>query len=217
MRYQLSNSTVMECSICLELINNDVNKIVTECGHHYHANCLLKHTHMNGYGCPLCRSDMVETESQNDDEEDDDDDYEDDYDDDQMEEIEQIEREEYVLRGFRYMYSQIGEEMYEEPDSEEYENRHNTVSSNMEEFQKKAQERTRKIMERVSNIEKLTYEELIMAALYNINDEPFQEEMSLEHSDKHVMSVLKVEGILKKVSKMIQEEEGSLPNPLLED
>ena len=53
--------TCSECPICFDIIKNNNNYIVTECGHHFHANCLLKSVSMNNHCCPMCRAPMVET------------------------------------------------------------------------------------------------------------------------------------------------------------
>jgi hypothetical protein len=57
---------VMECPICYENIEGVINSITTECGHKFHANCLMKNVLFNGFGCPCCRTKMVEQEETND-------------------------------------------------------------------------------------------------------------------------------------------------------
>ena len=213
MRYQLTNSAIMECSICMEQINNQVNKIVTECGHTFHATCLLKNTSINGYGCPMCRSTMVE-EYENDDDDEDDDDDDMSYSSDDIREEDFLEEEEYYLRGFRYLFRDAGLDMYEDPDAEEYENYHSNVSTKEEEFQTTAENRTNKIMQHVKKLKTLTYEELIMAALCNVDDSDFQFNTNFHASDKHLFSVRKVEAVLKKVNLTIQQEEGVLIHPV---
>jgi hypothetical protein len=47
-----------ECAICISSIG-DKNKVVTDCGHTFHASCLMQHISYNGYGCPCCRTMMV--------------------------------------------------------------------------------------------------------------------------------------------------------------
>ena len=55
------------CPICYEAMDfvSYTNIISTECGHKFHCACLLKHTSINGYGCPCCRTQMVETDHPN--------------------------------------------------------------------------------------------------------------------------------------------------------
>ena len=54
----------MECSICLEIINDNDKKILS-CNHSFHANCYLKCVKTNNYNsfikCPLCREINVDT------------------------------------------------------------------------------------------------------------------------------------------------------------
>ena len=50
------------CPICYEaLCINGTNVLQTECKHSFHTNCLLKHTSINGYNCPYCRHNLVES------------------------------------------------------------------------------------------------------------------------------------------------------------
>jgi hypothetical protein len=71
----------MECPICMENIELTKNCVTTECGHAFHTNCLMKNVVFNGFGCPFCRTEMVEDVSDEseyeDDEEEDVDDEED--------------------------------------------------------------------------------------------------------------------------------------------
>lgn len=47
----------MSCSICLEDIGETEDKHTLDCGHIFHATCLLKWTfHGNGRSCPTCRA-----------------------------------------------------------------------------------------------------------------------------------------------------------------
>jgi len=53
-----------ECPICFEPIG-DKNNITTECGHKFHANCLMTNISCNGFSCPCCRAVMIEKEQNN--------------------------------------------------------------------------------------------------------------------------------------------------------
>ena len=55
-----TNTNTNECSICLHIIESETNKVTTECGHMFHTNCLMKNISHNGFGCPYCRSKMIE-------------------------------------------------------------------------------------------------------------------------------------------------------------
>ena len=48
-----------ECPICFDCIG-EKNNITTECGHKFHASCLMTNASRNGFGCPCCRAVMVE-------------------------------------------------------------------------------------------------------------------------------------------------------------
>lgn len=63
-------TTISECPICFETIGAN-NQTITECGHVFHTNCLMKNVMHNGFGCPYCRAKMCEEpEEPQDDEED---------------------------------------------------------------------------------------------------------------------------------------------------
>lgn len=69
-----------ECAICFDEIDIHVNCITTECNHRFHSRCFLTNASRNGFGCPMCRSELVEEIEDSDSEAsyDDDDDDEDD-------------------------------------------------------------------------------------------------------------------------------------------
>ncbi len=50
-----------ECPICFEVMENDNNKIKTECGHEFHSNCFLTNVAHNGFNCPCCRKELART------------------------------------------------------------------------------------------------------------------------------------------------------------
>ena len=94
-----------ECPICMDPIEGAKNCVTTECGHTFHANCLMTSIVHNGFGCPYCRTAMAKVPEEEDD--DDDDDFEGDnngiIDDD-------------ALRGFRFFMSSLSNEAHEEQD-----------------------------------------------------------------------------------------------------
>ena len=101
-----------ECPICMDPIEGDKNKVVTECGHCFHTNCLMTSVVHNGFGCPYCRTAMAQ-EPEDEEEsvyEIDDEEQEELYDDD-------------VLRGFRLFMANIEDEEHDEDDivQEQYE------------------------------------------------------------------------------------------------
>jgi hypothetical protein len=69
-KMSLTNEPV-DCPICFECIG-EKNNITTECGHQFHASCLMTNVSRNGFGCPCCRTAMAETPEEDDDTDDDD-------------------------------------------------------------------------------------------------------------------------------------------------
>jgi hypothetical protein len=60
----------MDCPICFECIEGEKNKVVTDCGHTFHTNCLMKNIAHNGFDCPYCRfvmADVPESDADSDD------------------------------------------------------------------------------------------------------------------------------------------------------
>ena len=50
----------LECPICLcSIKNKKTDFVATNCGHCFHASCLMRHVDMNGFSCPYCRNNMV--------------------------------------------------------------------------------------------------------------------------------------------------------------
>ena len=92
----------LECVICMEAIKGLKNSIVTECGHTFHANCLMKNVAHNGFDCPCCRAVMAE-QLEEDLDEDDEEEYED-----------EDEDEEYILRGMRWLFQRANNGVVDE-------------------------------------------------------------------------------------------------------
>lgn len=81
----------IDCPICLDAIQVGINCVTTECGHSFHANCLMQNVAHNGFGCPYCRTAMaVEPEE--------------DTDTDCEDEVEEM-FDDYALRGFRLFWN----------------------------------------------------------------------------------------------------------------
>lgn len=96
----------MDCPICLDPIESNVNCMTTECGHCFHASCILKHVSMTKGGCPMCRAVMVENvEMGDDDEEDLESDDESTYISDDFRSDESV-QEDHMLRGVRWLFQQ---------------------------------------------------------------------------------------------------------------
>lgn len=50
----------MDCPICMDNVDSTKNCVITECGHCFHTSCLMQNITHNGFGCPYCRTAMVE-------------------------------------------------------------------------------------------------------------------------------------------------------------
>lgn len=107
----MSTEQVNECPICMDCIELNKNCVTTECGHHFHASCLMTSIAHNGFGCPYCRAKMADEPE-----------------DDESSEYESVNEEDVVdpledndmLRGFRFFFNNI--EGYEhDPDDVEEE------------------------------------------------------------------------------------------------
>lgn len=69
----MSFAFATECPICMDTFYEEKNTMITECGHKFHANCLMKHVSHNGFGCPYCRTKMIKNSEDDNEAEDDDD------------------------------------------------------------------------------------------------------------------------------------------------
>ncbi len=100
-----------ECPICMDPIEGNKNCVTTECGHIFHAKCLMTSVAHNGFGCPYCRTAMAEAPLDDDDE--DDEDYQDDDDEDDEDDDDD------ALRGLRLFTNNLNGEEHDENDIEE--------------------------------------------------------------------------------------------------
>ena len=96
----------------MDQIEEDRNKVVTECGHCFHTSCLMKNVAHNGFSCPYCRDAMAEEPEDNN--------TDDEYDEFSMdEEDEEPDYTDNVLRGARWLFQRAeGEELDDDEDSD---------------------------------------------------------------------------------------------------
>jgi hypothetical protein len=59
-------SAQIDCPICMDVIEVSRNCVTTECGHCFHASCLMQSVAHNGFGCPYCRTAMAEVPAEED-------------------------------------------------------------------------------------------------------------------------------------------------------
>jgi hypothetical protein len=61
----------LECPICMDTVDRKINCVITECGHAFHSRCLLTNVLHNGFGCPYCRSVLIDSKLLEEEDEDD--------------------------------------------------------------------------------------------------------------------------------------------------
>jgi len=102
---------IIECCICMEQIEEDKNKIITECKHIFHTSCLMTNVAHNGFCCPFCRTAMAEVPAEDSDDE---------FEDYEEEEEDVPNYNNHVLRGSRWLFQRAeGEEVDESDESED--------------------------------------------------------------------------------------------------
>lgn len=100
-------SEQIDCPICMDCIETtNKNCVTTQCGHCFHANCLMQSVAHNGFGCPYCRTAMAEAPQE---------DEETIWSDEEEEEI----FDEDALRGFRFFWNNLNDVSHDEADEEE--------------------------------------------------------------------------------------------------
>jgi hypothetical protein len=114
-KMSFTNEEQIDCPICFDQIR-EKNNINTECGHKFHASCLMTNISRNGFNCPCCRFVMAEEID-----EDDETLIEDQSDSDDSEEEEELYTDD-ALRGLRLFSNRLeGEENTQEDIVAEYE------------------------------------------------------------------------------------------------
>ena len=106
---KMSCCEAVDCPICMEQIEGTRNVVTTECGHCFHARCLMTSVAHNGFGCPYCRTimaDQPEEEASTIYEGEDD------------EDVEDFEDDEDALRGLRFFMNNLNGVEHDEEDVE---------------------------------------------------------------------------------------------------
>ena len=98
-------SAQIDCPICMDCIETSKNCVTTECGHCFHASCLMTSVAHNGFGCPYCRAKMAEEPEE---------DEETIYTEEEEEEEEMF--DDYALRGFRFFFDNLNGEPHSDED-----------------------------------------------------------------------------------------------------
>jgi len=103
------SAAIVECPICMDPIDTTRNCTTTECGHCFHAKCLMTSVAHNGFNCPYCRTRMADEVAEEEDE----------YDDYENDSVEDEQYDDYALRGLRFFTNNLDGEEHDEEDVEE--------------------------------------------------------------------------------------------------
>ena len=161
----------MDCPICMDVIEMNKNCITTECGHCFHASCLMTSIAHNGFGCPYCRTAMAEVRNArghhnvidyDEDDEDNDDMFQDD--EDEM-------FDNYALRGFRFFWNNINEEEIDEEDEADEEQEDEWADFEQQDPPQDENVPTPQYVADKLKRQGVTYDELVHLLLYKDHDE----------------------------------------------
>jgi hypothetical protein len=153
----------------------NINCITTECGHQFHASCLLKNAAHNGFACPYCRSTLAEEP------EDDDDD-----DEDTISNISEIEDglyDDHALRGMRWLFQQANSEPLDEEEDEDEEDQ--------EALEEQVPVPTAAYLTQKLSAQGITMEDLVKCMLY-MNHEEYEEYESFEAKEGEMFGKFRI-------------------------
>jgi hypothetical protein len=162
----------------MEEIQENKNKIITECGHVFHTSCLMKNASHNGFGCPYCRTKMADEPEADEDEEDG-------YYEDDEEEYEYVpDYNNYVLSGARWLFQRAeGEEL--DDDINDANPEEEPQEDDVEEEEKPTAEY---ITDRLQNMYGITMEDVIRSLLF-IDHHEYESESSFKSTDSKVFNL----------------------------
>lgn len=167
----------IDCPICMDVIDIKKNCVTTECGHCFHASCLMTNVAHNGFECPYCRTAMAE-------EPEDDEDTEStiSYEDDEEEPL----YDDYALRGLRFMTNNlegVEHDILDLHDEREDEEQQDTEAD--EDPKPTASFVTNKLIE-----QGVTMEQLVKCLL--INHDEYQNEDELDRIENDIFGKMRI-------------------------
>lgn len=171
-------SAQTDCPICMDLIEFNKNCVTTDCGHCFHASCLMQSVAHNGFGCPYCRTKMAE---QPDDEstiytEDEED-----------EEVELF--DDNALRGFRFFFNRIDGN---ENDAEDIEDEEQAEQSDEDDEQEEdTNVPSVDFVAQKLRQEGVTYEQLLTLLLTRDHDE-YRDSEQIERMDDELFGKIRI-------------------------
>lgn len=155
-------SAQIECPICMDCIEMNKNCITTDCGHSFHANCLMTSVAHNGFGCPYCRTAMAEAP---------DDDESTEYESNDGEEAEAEDMfDDNALRGFRFFFDNLNGQAHEAEDIEEENEMADENDDGAEEEAPPNVPTTDFVAQRLRE-QGVTFEQLVRAVCFSNHDE----------------------------------------------
>jgi hypothetical protein len=152
----------------------NINCITTECGHQFHASCLLKNAAHNGFACPYCRSTLAEEPEEEED------------DDDELSQISEEENELYddhALRGMRWLFQQANSEPLDEEEDEDEEDQ--------EAVEEQVPAPTAAYLTQKLAAQGITMEDLVKCMLY-MNHEEYEEYESYEVKENEMFGKFRI-------------------------
>jgi len=179
------------CPICMDEMDPSFNHIITDCGHHFHAKCMIECVDKRGFKCPCCRNKLIEDEKRRNKEYEDEDEYYDDDDDEENDEnVNMYYENNYLTRGFRLFWNNINGIQHEEVDLNDEENEEDNMSIDDDTDDESNEAELLQNAPPVGSIidelrEKITFEDLATLYLTETHDEYYYlERTSNRISDK---------------------------------
>lgn len=180
-------SEVIECPICMDEIGQARNCVTTECGHCFHASCLMTSVAHNGFSCPYCRTAMAE-EVANEEEDGDWTHYDDEDDDGANEEDDEEDAyQDYALRGLRFFMNNLNGVDHDAEDlAEEDDEQAGEEEAEEEEVPKPSVEYIAKAL----SDQGVTLEQLVKSLL--VDHEEYQEDEDIERLNDELFGKFRI-------------------------
>jgi hypothetical protein len=166
-------SAQIDCPICMDCIEMNKNCVTTECGHIFHASCLMKSVAHNGFGCPYCRTTMAEEPE-----------------DDESTEYETYDGEEddmfddNALRGFRFFFNNLNGDEHDTEDVEEEDAAEELQRENATPVQSNVVVPTTDFVAQKLREQGVTFEQLVKMICNLDHDEYSEDEVAERFSDE---------------------------------
>jgi hypothetical protein len=209
-----------ECPICMDEVDFTKNCVTTECGHVFHARCLMTSVAHNGFACPYCRTAMAQEVASEEDE--------DEWDDDAT--VEEIYGDG-ALRGFRFFMNNVNGVQHDEEDVEEEEESEMDLrrrlyhdisfNDNGEAVEEEAPKPTAEFVAQTLTEQGVTVEQLVKALM--ADHEEYQDDDDIERINDELFGKLRViisnytPGAQVKNRPEIDEPQITLPQPIIVD